>query len=184
MRLRAGRSYREAIRSATASGRDLVMVMLAMLLGVSSIVTGRPRSSASLWSLLVRPPPALLPPFPPAAERCASAWLRSRLSSSRAGPSAAFFPNTAMPDAPPRSPVIPVVDRGGGTILGETIAPSAFCSQDMEDAPDDTSVTVLGLSGASMRRGGRDPPPRIVRQSEKTGHRWRPQADIGANSLN
>ena len=66
----------------------------------------------------------LVPPFDPAAERCALTWVLSMLSSSGMFPAAARRAKSLVhkPCAPS---VVSVVDRGGRTIRGRAVLPAA-----------------------------------------------------------
>jgi hypothetical protein len=77
------------------------------------------------------------------------------------------FSEQIFPDAAPRPPNKPVVDRGRRTVFGRAIAPAAAASQHMHDSTDDASI-VRSLHPSNIRRQmWLDPFPLLITQPKQ-----------------
>ena len=110
----------------------------------------------------------LLPPFPPAAERCAFTCVElDHLRVCRSSISGKL-PEQVLPDAASCPTNKPVIDRGCRTIFGRAIAPAATAPQHMHDPADDPPI-VHPLDTPHISRQMRLDPTSIAHRSTKTG---------------
>src|SRR5271155_2119612 len=131
--------------------------MSATLPGVSAKATGRPRSSAKQWIFEVRPPRER-----PTA--CAHSPLLRRLPSgapSHATVEAEFARNIArgcnlleqaLPKSALRPSVVAIVDRGGRTIFGRHVAPTASGLENVQNSTDDATIIDARLTRLAARQ--------------------------------
>jgi len=103
----------------------------------------------------------LLPPFPPAAERCAFTCVES------ISPVPGELPEQVFPDAAPSPAHKAVIDRCRRTILRRAIAPTTAALQYMHDAADDSAI-VRPLDAPDIRWQVRfDPLPLLIAQPKQ-----------------
>ncbi len=156
----------------TAPSSGTATLMSATLPGVSAKATGRPRSSAKQWirgATPARAPDRLrpLPPFAPAAERCA--FLRTVEAEfvrniARSG----NLLEQALPKPALRPSIVAIVDRGRRTVFGRHVAPTASVLRTCKMPLMTRRSSTRGLPGSARKYDDRG--PRFIGQPKKVRH--------------
>ena len=104
----------------------------------------------------------LLPPFPPAAERCAFTCVEFDHLRVRGSSVPGQLPEQIFPNAAPRPTHKAVIDRCWRAIFGRAIAPTAAALQHMYYAADNTAI-IDPINAPDIRRQvSLDPLPLLV----------------------
>ena len=139
---------------------------------VNRMAIRRPLASASAWIFVLRPPRERPTAcfFSPFSAGCGAVGFHvGRVDHLHACGSSVPGepPEQIFPDAAPRPPNKPIVDRRRRTVFGRAIAPAAAAFQHMHDAADDAPI-VRSLHASNVRRQvWLDPFPLLVTQPKQ-----------------
>ena len=141
----------------TALSSGTAMLMSAMLPGVSAKATGRPRSSARQWIFEVdrRASARPLAPTPPfcACRRAVRLHMRTvEAEFSRNIARSCNLLEQALPKPALRPSVVAIVDRGGRTIFGRHVAPTASGLENVQNSTDDATIIDARLTRLAARQ--------------------------------